>query len=86
MAKVVKLQQPMSPTVELAEKLLADCKSGKVIGFAYAAVVEGLGDGTNQYTCSASAFLTDADLLDRKLMICAIEEMRHEFMHAQRGG
>ena len=83
MAKIVKLQQPKSATVELAEKLLADCKAGVVIGFAYAAVCEGIAEVE---TRSASAFAPAATSLDHKLMVCAIEEMRHEFKHALRGG
>lgn len=83
MGKVVKLKEKTA-TVELAEKLLADCKAGKFSGFAYAAVLDDItADGA---TCSASAFIPDATPLDHKLLRCAIEEMRHEYEHALRGG
>ncbi len=82
MAKVVKLQQPKSATVELAEKLLADVKSGKVVAFAVATVAE-----AEPYTGSASAFESQpSETLDQKLLLAAIEELRHEYKHAARGG
>lgn len=80
MGKVVKLKEKTA-IVEAAEKLVADVKSGRVAAFAVATIGR-----SEPYTGSASAFEPSPTIMDHKLLLAAIEEMRHEFKHALRGG